>query len=51
MQLFLPVVAPHLRAFAEAEFRRNIQDEQFRLEFVLWAYQGALELYAAGALD
>ena len=47
----LPFVAPALRDEARRVFRQNIVDPQFRLEFVLDAYQSALKLYEEGAFE
>ena len=39
------------RAEAEAFFHDAVRDPQFRLDFAIFAYRGALKLYAEGALD
>jgi hypothetical protein len=50
-ELALPHIAPELRDSARSQFRERIQDDQFRSQFVIWAYQGALRLYEEGMFD
>ncbi len=47
----LPIIAPEERPAALAEFRRNIANEQFRMEFLLFAHRSVLALYQEGAFD
>lgn len=47
----LPLVAPETQTQAREEFRHHIQDQQFRLQFAIWCFQGTLKLYDEGALD
>jgi hypothetical protein len=46
-----PFIAPERQAEARRLFRASIQDDPFRLEFAIWCYRGALDLYQLGALD
>jgi hypothetical protein len=50
-QRILPAISGATAAGALAEFESSMTNDQFRMEFVLWAYRGALRLYEAGALD
>jgi hypothetical protein len=47
----LPLIAPARHAEARAWFRASAADPQFRTQFALFAYEGALRLYEEGAFD
>jgi hypothetical protein len=49
--LVLASVAPAQRGDALLAFRAVCHSEPDRVALVLWAYQGALQLYDAGAFD
>ena len=51
LPILLAVVEPKRRAACERMFRENITDPQFRVEFAIWCYRGALDLYTSGELD
>jgi hypothetical protein len=55
MEQFVPTmlacVKPELRAEALVSFREVMHDTQARMDFLIWAYMGALKLYEAGAFD